>query len=244
MEVATIQKAMIFAAGLGTRLRPWTDQHPKALAPVNGIPLLQRNIEYLKGFGIQHFIINVHHFAQQIIDFLQQHQHFGCDIIISHEEAEPLETGGGLKKASWFLEDSNPFVLMNADILTNLNIQRLLDFHVQQQALATLAVSDRASSRNFLLDPQQRLCGWRNSAIGVEKISYAADSLIPKAFNGVHIINPEIFSLIAEQGKFSIVDVYLRLAANHRIYGFDHSGDLFVDVGKPEAIQKAEGLFP
>lgn len=243
MKSQSINKAMIFAAGLGTRLKPWTDQHPKALAPVNGKPLLQRNIEYLKSFGIQHFIINVHHFASQVINFLESNNDFGCHITISHEEGEPLETGGGLKKAGWFLQDSNPFLLMNADILTNLDVARMLNFHQQQQALATLAVSDRVTSRNFLFDTKQRLCGWKNNSTGEERIAIKNDSLSPRAFNGIHIINPAIFPLLSEEGKFSIVEVYLRLAVTQHIAGYDHSGDLFVDVGKPESIEKAERLF-
>lgn len=243
MEANSINKAMIFAAGLGTRLKPWTDKHPKALAPVNGKPLLQRNIEYLKSFGIRNFIINVHHFANHVIDFLDRNNHFDCNISISHEAGEPLETGGGLKKAAWFLEDSHPFLLMNADILTTLNIQQMLDFHKQTGSLATLAVSNRVTSRNFLFDADHKLCGWKNNSTGEEKISVQNELMIPKAFNGIHIINPGIFSLLTEQGKFSIVDVYLRLAATQKISGFDHSGDAFVDVGKPESIEKAERLF-
>ncbi len=235
--------AMIFAAGLGTRLKPWTDHHPKALAPVNGKPLLQRNIEYLKTFGIAHIIINVHHFAGQVIDFLKAHDHFNCNIIISHEKEEPLETGGGLKKAAWFLQPHDPFFVINADILTNLNIKAMLAFHQQRRPLVTLAVTARSASRAFLFTEQNQLCGWRNNASGEKKISIADAENTPKAFSGIHIIDPAIFALITEEGKFSLVDLYLRLSARHAIIGYDHSGDILIDVGKPEAIEQAGKYF-
>ncbi|HRO47744.1 MAG TPA: nucleotidyltransferase family protein [Agriterribacter sp.] len=235
--------AMIFAAGLGTRLKPWTDHHPKALAPVNGKPLLQRNIEYLKTFGITNIIINVHHFAGQVIDFLNVNDHFNCNITVSHEKEEPLETGGGLQKAARFLEQHNPFFVINADILTNLNIKAMLAFHQQHQPLVTLAVTGRSASRTFLFTKKNQLCGWRNNASGQEKISIAGVESMPKAFSGIHIINPAIFALIAEEGKFSLVDLYLRLSVRHAIIGYDHSGDILIDVGKPEAIEQAEKHF-
>ncbi|HRN57447.1 MAG TPA: nucleotidyltransferase family protein [Agriterribacter sp.] len=235
--------AMIFAAGLGTRLKPWTDHHPKALALVNGKPLLQRNIEYLKTFGITNIVINVHHFAGQVTDFLNANEHFNCNIIVSHEQEAPLETGGGLQKAARFLEGHNPFFVINADILTNLNIQHMLAFHQQRRPLATLAVTGRSSSRFFLFTGQNQLCGWRNSVSGQEKISIRNVKSIPKAFSGMQVIDPAVFALITEEGKFSLVDLYLRLSAHHAILGYDHSGDILIDVGKPEAIEQAEKYF-
>ncbi|WP_325401515.1 nucleotidyltransferase family protein [Agriterribacter sp.] len=235
--------AMIFAAGLGTRLKPWTDHHPKALAPVNGKPLLQRNIEYLKTFGITNIIINVHHFASQVIDFLNVNDHFHCNITVSHEKEEPLETGGGLKKAAWFLKQQHPFFVINADILTNLDIHAMLAFHQQHQPLITLAVTSRSASRAFLFTEKNQLCGWRNNASGQEKVSIPNVENTPKAFSGIHIIDPAIFVLITEEGKFSLVDLYLRLSARHAILGYDHSGDVLIDAGKPEAIEKAEKYF-
>lgn len=234
---------MIFAAGLGTRLKPWTDHHPKALVPVNGKPLLQRNIEYLKASGITNIIINVHHFAGQVIDFLNAHGHFNCNITVSHEKEEPLETGGGLRKAAGFLQNANPFFVMNADILTDLNIHAMLRFHRQRQPLVTLAVTGRKTSRVFLFTGKDQLCGWRNNASGEERISVGGRENIPKAFSGVHIIDPAIFPLIAEEGKFSLVDLYLRLCAHHTILGYDHSGGILIDVGKPEAVEEAEKYF-
>ncbi|RYG32028.1 MAG: nucleotidyltransferase family protein [Chitinophagaceae bacterium] len=239
----SLTTAMIFAAGLGTRLKPWTDHHPKALTLVNGKPLLQRNIEYLQGFGITKLIINVHHFADQIIDFLNVHDHFNCNITISHEIEEPLETGGGLKKAAWFLQPHDPFFVINADILTSLDIHAMLQFHRLHKPLVTLAVTNRKASRSFLFDERDQLCGWRNNVSGQEKISIPAVDNIPKAFSGIHIIDPAIFGLITEEGKFSLVDLYLRLSQQHSIMGFDHSGDVLIDVGKPEAIEEAEKYF-
>ena len=236
-------KAMIFAAGLGTRLKPWTDHHPKALAPVNGKPLLQRNIEYLKKYGISDFVINVHHFAEQVITFLEQQQQFGCNIAISHEVGEPLETGGGLKNAAAFLTGSNPFVVMNADILTDLDLGEMLAFHRQHAPLVTLAVTNRQSSRAFLFNNEHALCGWKNLQTGAERISVPAAHTVARAFSGIHIMDAAIFPLLTEEGKFSLVDVYLRLAKEYRILGYDHSGGILIDVGKPESIAVAEQYF-
>ena len=235
-------KAMIFAAGLGTRFKPWTDHHPKALALVNGKSLLQRNIEYLQRYGITEVIINVHHFAGQILEALQANKNWGSNITISDETAEVLETGGGLKKAAR-LFDANPFLVINADILTDLNVKALISYHDQYRPLATLAVTNRASSRFFLFDDKDELCGWRNAKTGEKKISKPSRLLFDKAFSGIHIIDPRIFSLINREGKFSIVDVYLDLAKTEIIKGFDHSGSKLVDVGRPESVIEAERLF-
>ncbi len=258
---------MILAAGLGSRFKPWTDLHPKALALVNGKSLLQRNIEWLQGYGIGELVVNVHHFAGQIIDALAAHKGWGSKIIVSDETKEVLETGGGLKKAAEWLSEGS-FLLMNADILTDLDLSALIRDHDEHRPLATLAVTGRATSRYFLFDEQQELCGWRNIKTGEEKIARragagavgaeaaAADeisedgsvhggsgSLIPKAFSGIHIIEPAIFPLMRREGKFSVVDVYLDLAATQKIRGFDHSGSRLVDVGRPESVEEAERLF-
>ncbi|MBP6623925.1 MAG: nucleotidyltransferase family protein [Chitinophagaceae bacterium] len=236
-------KAMILAAGLGTRLKPFTDNHPKALAVVNHKTILQRNIEYLKSYGINDFIINVHHFADQIQSFIQQYPKDGIRIQISDESSEVLETGGGLKKAAWFFNDNQPFVLMNVDILTDLPLDQMLAFHAQHKPLATLAVSQRNSSRCFLFNKNQELCGWRNKNTEEEKISRKEFPLYEFAFSGLHMIDPRIFTQINKEGKFSMVDVYLELSLKHPIKAFDHSGAKFIDVGKPESIIQAEKIF-
>ncbi len=237
-------KAMILAAGLGTRLKPFTDNHPKALARVNGKTLLQRNIEYLAQFGIIEIIINVHHFANQIIDIVNANNGFGSKISISDETREVLETGGGLKKASWYFEKENePFVVMNVDILTDMNLAEMIKQHKKEKPLATLAVTTRFTSRYFLFDELNHLCGWKNTKTNEQKISRESEERNPKAFSGIHVISPEIFSLIKMKGKFSMVDVYLELAKSRFISAFDHSNSKFIDVGKPESMLKAEKLF-
>ena len=236
-------KAMILAAGLGTRFKPWTDQHPKALAPVNGKSLLERNLRYLQSFGIQDVLINVHHFSEQILRALDENKSWGSFVTISDESDDVLETGGGLKKAAAWFNDGH-FVVMNADILTDMDLSAMIRFHSEKNPLATLAVTGRKTSRNFLFDSDNRLCGWRNQQSGEEKLSLPKKDLVEKAFSGIHILSPEIFPLMKFSGKFSIVDVYLDLAASHLILGNDHSGSKLVDVGKPDSIQIAESLFP
>lgn len=235
-------KAMIFAAGLGTRFKPWTDSHPKALAVVNGKSLLERNIEYLQKYGIREVVINVHHFAEQITKAIDANKGWGSDIIISDETDIVLETGGGLKKASSYLSGES-FVVINVDILTDLNLGEMIHYHQQLMPLATLAVTNRSTSRYFLFDHFHNLCGWRNTKTGEERISRESADNTPKAFSGIHIIDPRIFSLILQDGKFSMVDVYLELAKTEIIKGFDHTGSRFIDVGKPEAVSVAESLF-
>jgi MurNAc alpha-1-phosphate uridylyltransferase len=235
--------AMIFSAGLGTRFKPWTDKHPKALAPVNGKPLLQKNIEYLRSFGISNVIVNVHHFADQVEETIAKNEGWGSNIIISDERDKLLETGGGLLKAKNLFEPGKRFITCNVDILTDLDLNKLLSFHEQHSPLISFGVTDRQSSRYFLFDESNRLCGWRNTKTGEEKIPIDKPGLIEKAYSCVVVFEYGIFDLIPFTGKFSLVDVYLDLAAKHRILGYDHSGDRLVDVGKPESITVAEALF-
>jgi len=234
---------MILAAGLGTRLKPWTDHHPKALAVVNGKSLLQRNIEYLQQFGIDQVIVNVHHFHEQVIQAVETNKGWGSSVTISDESEEVLETGGGLKKAGWFFENDKDLVVMNADILTDLNLTAMIQQHQNTDALATLAVSERTTSRYFLFNNKNELCGWRNVNTNDEKIARPSLDLHPKAFSGIHVINNRLLSLLAWEGKFSMVEVYLALAKDHFIQAFDHSDSTFIDVGKPESIAKAETMF-
>lgn len=242
-------KAMIFAAGLGSRLKPFTDSHPKALAVVNGKTLLERNILYLQKFGIKEVIVNVHHFADQIIDEIEKNNGWGSTITISDEREEVLETGGGLKKAAWYFEGRKAFVVMNVDILTDLDLMEMIRSHEQEKPLATLAVTQRKSSRYFLFDTYDNLCGWRNVQTEEEKPADLKDTvedyelLKERAFSGIHVISPYIFSLIKQEGKFSMVDVYLDLMKKNKINSFDHSGGVLIDVGKPDNLLKAATLF-
>ena len=235
-------KAMILAAGLGTRFKPWTDSHPKALAKVNGVSLLERNMRYLHSFGIREILVNVHHFADQIRDAIIANDGWGNNISISDETDAVLETGGGLKKAEAFF-DQGSFILMNVDILTDMNLGKMISIHEEAKPLATLAVTTRKSSRYFLFDRSNRLSGWRNTKTGEEKISLSKPGLEEKAFSGIHLISPQIFPLMHQQGKFSIVDVYLDLAAEKTILGFDHTGSRLVDVGRTESVTAAEKIF-
>ena len=238
---------MILAAGLGTRLKPFTDKHPKALALVNGKSLLQRNIEYLQKIGITDVLINVHHFANQIIDAVTTNNGWGSTITISDETSEVLETGGGLKKAAWYFKNETSFVLLNADILTNLDLQAVIDAHTNTGALATLAVSVRNSSRYFLFDKGGKLCGWKNQNTGEFKPGHLNDSntehLQAKAFSGIQVIDTKLLSMMHQTGKFSMVDVYLDLCATQNIRAYDHTGVALLDVGKPESLELAATLF-
>jgi NDP-sugar pyrophosphorylase family protein len=236
-------KAMIFAAGLGTRFKPWTDTNPKALAPVNGKSLLQRNVEYLQQYGIKDVVVNVHHFSDKIIHTVKENKGWGSNIIISNETDVVLETGGGLLKAQPLLEDSQPFITLNADILTDLNINKLLAHHRQQKALITFGITNRKTSRYFLFDENNRLCGWRNVKTGEERLAIKKSGLKEMAYSCVVVFDSKLFSIIRQRGKFSLVDTYLDLAAEHLIVGYDHTGDKLVDVGKPESVAIAESLF-
>ena len=236
-------RAMIFSAGMGTRFKPWTDSHPKALALVNGKSLLQRNIEYLQHHGILDVIVNIHHFPDQLINAINTNNGWGSNITISDETGELLETGGGLLKARPLFKEGEKFVTLNADILTDLDISRLIAFHDQKQPLISFGVTNRKTSRYFLFDENKLLCGWRNTVTGEEKISRYSEVLIQKAYSCVVVFNYEVLNLIPFTGKFSLTDVYLHLAKSHRILGYDHTGDKFVDVGKPESVKIAEQLF-
>lgn len=240
-----MKKAMIFAAGLGTRLKPFTDNHPKALAQVNGKTLLERNIRFLYQAGIREIVVNTHHFADQVEAAVGLIAMPELKIHLSHEKDGPFETGGGLAYARhYFDNDTVPFVVMNVDILTNISLQRMMNYHKSHHPLATLAVTNRDSSRKLLFDQDMQLAGWQNvKACEFKWVKNEVENTQAFAFSGIHIIDPAIFDLLPQSGKFSITDIYLTLAAEHKILGFDHSGDLVLDVGKPESLTKAELLF-
>lgn len=235
-------KAMLFAAGLGTRFKPWTDQHPKALAVVNGKTLLQRNLEYLQQYDITEVVVNVHHFADQIEEAIRANKGWGSHVMISDEREGVLETGGGLLKAREFLKDDS-FITLNVDILTEANLKHFLACHQQENALITLATKERETSRYLLFNKYNRLCGWRNVKTGEEKIVLQAKDLFQKAYSGLALFEPTVFDLIRETGKFSLIDLYLSLAHDNKISSFDHSESKFIDVGKPDSVKEAEGMF-
>lgn len=241
-------QAMIFSAGLGTRFKPWTDTHPKALALVNGKPLLQRNIEYLRQYGIREVIVNVHHFADQMDMAIVENDGWGSDLLVSDEREEVLETGGGLLKAKDLFNPGERFVTCNADFLTDLNINDLLAFHQLQKSLISFGVSSRPSSRNLLFNKDYRLVGWKNNKTGETRIAIPEETVAHElAYSCVVVFEYDIFRLMEAAGftgKFSLIDVYLTLAPQHLIMGYNHSGDKLVDVGKPESVAIAESLFP
>ncbi len=238
-------KALLFAAGLGTRLQQYTRNKPKALVLLAGKPLLQHAIGYLKQSGITDITINVCHFAEQIIAFVEENNSFGINIHISDERDQLLDTGGGLKKAAAFLDGSEPILIYNVDVISKLDLNVLLKNHQQNKSLATLVVRSRQTSRYLMFDQNLQLTGWKNFTSGESKTSRPesfADSR-PLAFSGIHIIQPELLKLITEEGKFPIVDLYLRLAKDHSIRAFIDESELWMDLGKPEQLQAAEKLF-
>lgn len=233
---------MILAAGLGTRLRPLTNNLPKAMVKVDDMPLLEIAIRRLIHYGFDDIIINVHHFAEQIIRFLEQQGNFGINIAISDERDQILETGGGLKKASAFFGDA-PFLLCNTDIITNIDLKKMYDAHCQLKALASLATRHRSTSRYLIFDENRLLHGWQNIKTGEVKMCRAKQGKLQlRAFSGIHIISPQIFGMMTEEGKFSIIDTYLRLAGEHAIYSYPHDEDIWIDVGKPEELEMARGI--
>lgn len=240
-------KALLFAAGLGTRLKPFTNTRPKALAPVQGKSLLEWNIRKLQKHGIFEVIVNLHHFPDQIRAEVERNQGFGSRVEFSDESDRILETGGGLKKAAAFLSGEKDFVVMNVDILSNINLTALIGAHQDSDALATLAVQQRHSSRYLLWDPAGRLAGWEKPGTG-ERIlgNPAADRsrLEAAAFSGIQVIRGDIFSHISREGKFSIIELYLDLCREFPIRRWMHDGDLLIDAGKPDNLAKAAIMFP
>ena len=237
-------KAMILAAGLGTRLRPLTDNKPKALVEVCGRTLLEITLLRLRSFGVTDVIINVHHFAGQVIAYLQANQNFGMRVEISREDDLLLDTGGGLKNAAWFfLQDASdqPFLLHNVDVLSEIDLARMLQAHRGAGALATLAVQKRDSSRQLLFDERGQLCGRRKSGEMNGEVVRPSKVLEPLAFSGIHVISPRLLRLFTEDGAFSIIDTYLRLAAaGEPIQAFRADGYYWRDLGKPQNIARAE----
>lgn len=236
-------KAMIFAAGLGTRLKPITDSIPKALVPICGKPLLQLVIERLVKYGFNEIIVNVHHFPDQIIDFLKENNDFGIRIEVSDERDLLLDTGGGVRKAAWFFDDNEPFLIHNVDILSNADLGELYRQHLATNSLATLVVSERDTFRYLLFDNNLRLNGWINEKTGETKPAGLQRTAEQRklAFSGIQVMSPAVFDLMAGyEPKFPIMDFYLTHAASEIISGFVPADYKMLDVGKLNVIDEAE----
>ncbi len=245
-------KAIIFAAGLGTRLRPLTNDRPKALVEVKGTPLLEITIKRLINFGVTEIIINVHHFAEKIQQFLQVNNNFGIRIVTSHEIEQPLETGGGLKKAAWFFDDGQPFIICNADILSNIDLRKMYQAHCKSGATATYAVQQRNTSRYMLHSTEHPdgssetsagvMCGWMNTKTKNIKMGRFAPELKMYSFSCFHVVSPEIFKTMPDESFFTIIEWYLRICNEHTIMGYQHDDDIWCDIGKPETLAEAEAI--
>jgi NDP-sugar pyrophosphorylase family protein len=239
-------KAMILAAGLGTRLRPLTDNRPKALVEVAGRTLLEITLSRLRDQGVRDVIVNVHHFAEMIVDYLQANRNFGMHIEVSREDVL-LDTGGGLKKAAYFfLRDSGgeePFIVHNVDVISTIDLGRMARFHRDHQALATLAVQHRETSRYLVFDEQMRLCGRRADHKPVEA-AQTQGQVQELAFSGIHIVSPRLLGMLSEEGAFSIIAAYLRLAAGgEKILGFEDDHAYWRDLGRPESIEAVSSML-
>jgi len=236
-------KAIILAAGLGTRLRPLTNDRPKALVELNGKTLLEITIDNLISFGFSEIVINVHHFSEMIIAFVNSLKSKNAELLISDESDLLRETGGALKFAAKYLRGSDPILVHNVDIISSINLADMVKTHKARHALATLAVCERESSRYLYFDDDDKLIGWKNMKTGEEKLVRSSLQGKQMAFSGVHVISPEIFALMPEEKKFSIIDLYLTVAKNNEVISYKHPTENFVDVGKPESLKKAENLL-
>lgn len=234
--------AMILAAGLGTRLKPLTDTKPKALVEVAGKPMLHWVAEKLVNNGFEKIVINVHHHASMIKEAVKK-MPLKAEFVISDEQDYLLDTGGGILKAKQYLNNGEPFLVYNVDILSNINLQEMYSYHLKQNGIATLATSDRDSS-NYLLWHNNKLAGWKHTDSGKKIITRKTlTEPVRKAFSGIHVISPEIFNLIKYNGKFSIINVYLDIANNNDIYSYHHSHNHWFDIGTIEKLNAAEKVI-
>lgn len=233
-------KAMILAAGLGTRLRPLTNTMPKALLQVGPYTLLEFAIRKLKSCGFDEIIINVHHFPDIIKQYLEANGNFGCHIELSDESSKLLDTGGAIKKAAWFFNDNKPFIVYNADIVGNIDLAEFYNYHLRVGNIATVAVRRRETTRYLLFNEYMQLTEWQNVATGMRKIvQLTSTPPRPFAFSGIHAMNPEIFELLGDKEVFSIIDTYLEIAKKHPVGGFIDESTRFADAGKPLSLSEA-----
>ncbi|WP_167613533.1 nucleotidyltransferase family protein [Maribellus sediminis] len=237
-------EAMIFAAGLGTRLQSETSDKPKALVEVGGKPLIRHAIEKVVNAGATKIVVNVHHFAELVSDYLKS-EDFGVEVLISDETGRLLETGGGLKKAAPLFSGNDPILIYNVDILSDLDLKQVLKTHLENESLATLVVRERETSRYLKFDDEMQLSGWINKKSGETKVSRpeAFSASRELAFSGIHIVQPEIFNYIPQEERFSIIDWYLELAKTKTIKGYFDQSKLWMDVGKPAELEAARRLF-
>lgn len=235
-------QAFILAAGLGTRLKPLTDSLPKALVEINGVSLLEHNINKLISFGCKHIVVNVHHFSEKVIEHIAN-KNYNADIFISDETNQLLDTGGALLNAKNYFDFSKDIIVHNVDILSKIDFNDFYNHHKTENNLATLAVSQRQTSRYLLFDENNKLCGWENTKTNEKIISNNSTELIPFGFSGIQIIKPDLIDLIENKGAFPIIPEYLKLSTSYPIYSYIHSQDIWVDVGKIEAIEKAQRLL-
>jgi len=235
---------MIFAAGKGTRLKPLTDNIPKALIKVKGMPLLEHVIKHLKQFGVNEIIINVHYLAEQIKYFLKTKNYFNVQFHISDESDLLLDTGGGLKNAATFFNTHENFIVYNVDVLSDIDLNEMMNEHIKNGNLATLAVRNRHSNRYLLFDDELQLCGWENTKTSQKIISRMGYNMLkPFAFSGIHLINSDIFGLITEEGVFSMTEVYIRLAKNYKIKAYLHQNSQWYDIGKHDTLIEADKYY-
>jgi NDP-sugar pyrophosphorylase family protein len=230
-------KAMILAAGKGTRMMPLTLNTPKPLIEIQGISLLEHTIRYLKYYGVTEIIINIHHLPGQIIDFVTRNNSFGIHIEFSDESGELLDTGGGLYKAGWFFDDCEPFILISSDVITTLNLHQMMQEFTDADPLVLLAVKHRNSTRDFIFDSDYNLIGWHNNKTGENRLICDKSEFTRAAFSTIHVIHPRIFDLITERNRFSIIDLYLRLALENKVKGFLHDDSEWFECGRFESLE-------
>ncbi|MBS0001097.1 MAG: NTP transferase domain-containing protein [Cyclobacteriaceae bacterium] len=239
-------KAMILAAGLGTRLRPLTESIPKALVSIHGMPIIGIIIRRLINFGFTEIIINLHYLPEKIISYIETLNLPGINFYFTHETEKILDTGGGIKNARKYLNDGEPFLVHNVDVISDIDLYRMYRFHQPAKAMATLAVKGKNSQRSLLFDKDWLLAGWENRNTGERKFIRPSgrEGLTPTGFCGIHVISPDIFDLMQKTEVFSIINTYIELAASYRIYGYPVEDNLWMDIGSHKQLEEASQIDP